>query len=313
MKNLLHLLACVFWLVNSSASAVEDELQYASRLLSNGEYGKAVKLLQQNKFKDNSFANYSLGVVFMNGDGVNQDYGKAVDYFEIAAKQQNIDAMINLAGIYLNFPDDRPRPDRSYYWMLRAAQQEEPQALAALASMHFKGDVFPPDDNYGVRLALMAQRKGWSYDQEFLKAATRRFSNSTLAELKEQAKLCQQPFDRSCPLTSSIKIQYGYVRTSSIEFWKFDKGLFFDTNKKTPLDGLFNHFARMDVAMPWFFSEKNIKYYPNKDKADVCILDGKYMDLVWYRTNSMPEGKGLEFHPKDNLQFTCERVSLSPQ
>lgn len=310
MTNLIRFLAFVSIFVSSLALASQDELQLASRLLSEGKYERALKLLQQEKYKDHTWANYSLGVIYMNGHGVNLNTSKAIEYFEIAAAQGNVDAMINMASIYSEFSAERPRFDRSYYWMLRAAQLGEPQALSALASMHFTGQIFPPNDYYGVVFQLLAEHKGLVEDRAFMDFVTRNFSKARLSELKEQLEFCDDPLGSICSISKKLDLDYGYVRTSDIILYRFDKGLFFDTLHPTPITLFFNNFTKQELDLPYFFTKAKVRFFSNTSKPNICIVEGKDMELVWFRNNDIPEGNALELNPKDKIEFECIKVPL---
>src|SRR5215469_9385314 len=52
--------------------------------------------------KDDASALVGVGLLYYNGDGVAQDYGKAREWFEKAAEKDNALAMINLGALYAN-------------------------------------------------------------------------------------------------------------------------------------------------------------------------------------------------------------------
>ncbi|MHB1756862.1 MAG: tetratricopeptide repeat protein [Leptospirillum sp.] len=47
-------------------------------------------------------AQIKLGGLYENGDGVPMDYGKAIEWYLLAANQEDVEAQIKLGGLYEN-------------------------------------------------------------------------------------------------------------------------------------------------------------------------------------------------------------------
>ena len=78
------------------ANLVDDGLKYYN----NGNYKKAVKLWKKAAEQGDDAAQYNLGVMYDEGQGVRQDYKEAVKWYKKAAKQGNGIAQINLGAMY---------------------------------------------------------------------------------------------------------------------------------------------------------------------------------------------------------------------
>jgi hypothetical protein len=312
-----------FWLFIaffcSPLNAMQNDIKEAINLLQQGEYVEAIKLLKKPAYKNNPDANYLLGVAHSNGDGVKEDISLAINFFERAVASNNngsspsqsvIDAMHSLGGIYYQDPRVNRDYPKAYSWYLSAAKFGDAGALGAIASMHLLGNIFPPNPSDGVRFAMLATNRGWEYDKDFFEYISKDFSPKKIQQLQEQLKDCAKPFHEKCLVSKGLDLKTAFVRTSDLVFWKYDKGFFLDTSEIAPLDGLYNHFSREKLDMPTLFSAKKVILYPGAGKPDVCQVYGDDMNLVWYSNAGMPEGKGLEFHRKDYIQFECKTLNL---
>ena len=75
---------------------------------------------------------YNLGILYANGQGVAQDYGKARASWEKAAAQGHAQAQFNLGALYYN-GEGVPRDiSKAREWFEKAAAQGDESAKAAL-------------------------------------------------------------------------------------------------------------------------------------------------------------------------------------
>lgn len=84
-------------------------------------------------------ANYNLGAIFINGDGIAKDVTKAKIFFERAIKSGNTDAEYSLANMYyegLVGPQDYGKAFELYE---RAARKGDPRAQNDLGVMYYNG------------------------------------------------------------------------------------------------------------------------------------------------------------------------------
>jgi len=92
-----------------------------------GRYGVALKfwlpLAQSNEItKDNADAMYNLGLLYMNGQGVKQDYKLAKQWFKRAAFYGSADAAYNLGTMYMGQKFGFPSKKDALYWWKEAAE-----------------------------------------------------------------------------------------------------------------------------------------------------------------------------------------------
>ena len=113
MKRLLLTAMTVLLLSVGTASAesFEDGIEAFNR----GDYATAIKWFRQSAALGDASAQFSLGAMYENGQGVAQDYAEAIKWFRLAADQGYANAQSNLGLMYAkgegvsnrvqNFPD----------------------------------------------------------------------------------------------------------------------------------------------------------------------------------------------------------------
>ncbi len=84
----------------------------------------------------NAEAQFRLGVMFGNGDGVGLDYGQAQSWFEKAAAQGHENALITLAWMYANGTGVDVDEERARELYLEAARRGSAKAQYVVATMY---------------------------------------------------------------------------------------------------------------------------------------------------------------------------------
>jgi len=92
-----------------------------------GRYDVALKywlpLAQSNEAtQDNADAMYNIGLLYMNGQGVKQDYKLAKQWFKRAAFYGSVDAAYNLGTLYMSRKLGFPSKKDAFYWWKQAAE-----------------------------------------------------------------------------------------------------------------------------------------------------------------------------------------------
>ena len=97
MKNISTFLLVFIFLVQV---AYADEVKEGLKALNRGDYKVAFKKWKPLAEKGNSTAQFNLGLMYDKGDGVRQNFPKAVRWYRLAAKQGNVSAQFNLGLMY---------------------------------------------------------------------------------------------------------------------------------------------------------------------------------------------------------------------
>ncbi len=79
---------------------MEDEFSNGMAAVERGDYLEAYQLLKPFAEKGSAEAQYQIGVMYHRGQGVLQEYPKAVYWYQKAADQDHTDAQIILSFMY---------------------------------------------------------------------------------------------------------------------------------------------------------------------------------------------------------------------
>lgn len=105
-------------------------------------------------------AQYSLGELYLNGEGVERNYGKAIDLFHAAAQQGHAGGQRALGHMAENGLGTPPDPKEASKWYALAAGQGDARAMAALGYLVFTGYGTPQDSEEGIRWLRKAGEQG---------------------------------------------------------------------------------------------------------------------------------------------------------
>jgi TPR repeat protein len=136
-------LLAVFWLAlttNGLAGPLED----GTRAYDAGNYVNAIEIFKPLAAQGDAKAQFRLGMLFYNGQGVPEDEKLAVTWLLKAAKQGNVDAMFELGNAYLvgnQAPKLVEEPDReAAIWFHQAARAGHMNAQYYLGLLFLAGN-----------------------------------------------------------------------------------------------------------------------------------------------------------------------------
>ncbi|MBP2280618.1 TPR repeat protein [Psychrobacter sp. PL19] len=104
------------------------------------DYAKALEWFEKAASEDYPTAQNMLGAMFKNGHGVQQDYEQAFEWFEKAATQDYDEGQTNLALAYAGGVSNLENYAKAFEWMQKAAKQGH--AIA----QYFMGEMFRDKD-----------------------------------------------------------------------------------------------------------------------------------------------------------------------
>ena len=108
-----------------------------------GDYATALTGFQNYAEQGNATAQFNLGVMYDNGEGVPKDDAEAVRWYRLAAEQGTAAAQFNLGLMYANgegVPEDDAEAVR---WYRLAAEQGDATAQSILGLMYASARVCP--------------------------------------------------------------------------------------------------------------------------------------------------------------------------
>ncbi len=85
-------------------------------------------------------AQFSLGVMYSNGQGIPQDYAEALKWYRLAAEQGSADAQFNLGLMYYQGQGVLQNYTEALSWYRKAAEQEHVSAWGALGKLYHLGE-----------------------------------------------------------------------------------------------------------------------------------------------------------------------------
>lgn len=126
IKNILFAL-----LLSVVSSPLVMAGEYEDALAAHGreDYKTALQLFKNAAQQGYAPAQYSLGVMYDQGQGVPQDYAEAVKWYRLAAQQGYVDAQGNLGAMYFNgkgVPKDRVK---AHLWFNISATSGDTDAI----------------------------------------------------------------------------------------------------------------------------------------------------------------------------------------
>ncbi len=100
MKNILYTIILSFLLLSCDITVTTTDFQAGMEAYKAGDYATALKEWKPSAELGDAYAQYSLGFMYKDGQGVTQDYKEAAKWFRLAAEQGIVGAQFNLARLY---------------------------------------------------------------------------------------------------------------------------------------------------------------------------------------------------------------------
>ena len=119
----------------SFGATIQDAINAAN----NGNQKKAISIFENLASKGDAEAQYALGLIYADGEGVKQDYIKAKEWYTKSANKGFAEAQYNLGGIYFNGKGVKQDYRQAIYWYKKAANQKHAQAQHNVGVMYANG------------------------------------------------------------------------------------------------------------------------------------------------------------------------------
>lgn len=131
--------AIIMVLLCVPAQGFADEWENALGVYESGDYKTAYEKMKNLAEKGSSPAQFILGVMYENGQGVARDYKNAAKWYRIAADKGYAEAQFNLGGMYLKGIGVLQDSREAMKWLKMAAEQGHDKAQNNLGGMYFQG------------------------------------------------------------------------------------------------------------------------------------------------------------------------------
>ena len=106
----------------------------------NQDYAKAIEWYERAAEQGNAAAQFNLGLMYDFGKGVERDYAKAIEWYEKAAEQGDVYAQYKLGVMYENCEGVEQDYAKAFEWYEKAAEQENAAAQFNLGVMYENGE-----------------------------------------------------------------------------------------------------------------------------------------------------------------------------
>ena len=120
-------------------AAVAGDFEDGMAAIERKDYATALAKFRSAAQQGNAAAQYNLGVMYRNGDGVAQDYKEAVRWYQLAARQGAAQAQHNLGVMYMNGRGVAQDYKEAVRWYRLAAKQGFTDAQHNLGVRYFLG------------------------------------------------------------------------------------------------------------------------------------------------------------------------------
>jgi uncharacterized protein len=196
------ILFAVILVVACATVAAADFYEDAYSAYQRGDYALAARLFRSLAEQGNAMAQASLGVMYANGQGVQQDDHQAAKWYRKAAEQGMARAQFNV-GVMYDKGQGGPQIDQeAVRWYRKAADQGHAKAQFNLGLMYAKGHGVPQDFVrahmwFSVAAAALTGDDG-KKAMTFRDTVASRMTAAQIEKSQEMAQRCQQSKFKEC-------------------------------------------------------------------------------------------------------------------
>ena len=153
-----------------------------------GDYKTAASEFRKLADQGDASAQYNLGVMYYEGEGVPQDYEEAARWYRKAADQGNAKAQHNLGWMYTNGQGVPLDYEEAVRWYRKAADQGDVRAQSNLGLMYAGGRGVPQDYVKAYMWFILASVDGNEVAISNRNAIEKRLKPAQIAEAQKMAK-----------------------------------------------------------------------------------------------------------------------------
>lgn len=126
---------------NLQESERDEWMRQGVEAYKKGDFQNAAFLFRQSAGAGSAPAAFNLGLCYENGEGVRQDYTKALRWYTKAAELGHVRAQCSAGVLCENGGEGEfePRPEEAFSWYLKSAEQGNARAQLLLASAYRRG------------------------------------------------------------------------------------------------------------------------------------------------------------------------------
>lgn len=125
---------------------VKSQYNFAMMAHIRGETERAVYWYERAARRNHELAAFNLATMYMEGDGVPQDYEAAAQWMERSAKAGYVPAQFQMGKMYFHGRGVPQDPAMEAHWYRKAAENGHPAAQHNLAVLYHKGEGVEQND-----------------------------------------------------------------------------------------------------------------------------------------------------------------------
>jgi len=180
-------LALIF-LANSAQANDKTVKESYDRAIEQGDYATAIHELRPLAEKGIASAQFKMGLLYANGQGVPKDDVQARQWYEKAAAQGHTDAQANL-GVLLVYARGGPQDYKmAVYWFRLSANQGNDLAQRKLGLMYERGEGVQQDYILAYMWYSLGAAKGGEAGARLREAIAKRMDPDQIAEAQRLAR-----------------------------------------------------------------------------------------------------------------------------
>ena len=153
-----------------------------------GDYATALREWQPLAEQGQALAQYNLGLLYANGQGVSKDDAQAQQWYEKAAAQGHADAQVNLGILYDYGRGVEQDYKKAVYWYRLSAKQGNELAQRQLGLMFERGDGVPQDYVQAYMWYTLGAANGAKRGAALRDALAKRMTPDQIAEAQQLAR-----------------------------------------------------------------------------------------------------------------------------
>ena len=197
MKLLTSLMVGAFFMFGAVSAQAQDWAKGFSAY-EGGDFATALKEWRPLAEQGDADAQYNLGVMYDNGDGVAQDYAEAVRWFRLAAEQGYAYAQSNLGVMYQNgngVVQDYAEAVKLYRL---AAEQGHAGAQNNLGVMYAYGNGVLQNNILSHMWYNIASANGKKKSSEWRDNIATKMTSADISKAQAMAKVCMSSGYKNC-------------------------------------------------------------------------------------------------------------------
>jgi TPR repeat protein len=197
MRNLIKTFI-VMLMLSVSHAAIAGDFEDGVAAAHKGDFATALRLWTPLAEQGNASAQYNLGLMYANGDGLTQDYKTAVKWHTLAAEQGDAEAQFNLGVSYAKGQGVAQDHNIAVKWYTLAAEQGNAEAQLNLGLMYAAGQGVALDNVKAHMWSSIAAIRGFSDAIEVRELVGKKMIPAQIAQAQEAASLCIKQNFKNC-------------------------------------------------------------------------------------------------------------------